>query len=209
MSRCKLSLTPVPMCAQSGCSCDVAYKQGHRHCVRQPADVSGPAGGPHGWPDSWGPHVPQHWCVYLHGILVIWTQAALLWWNRTHFWHCKKEPLIEAHYSPVCRVFHFYHTHHLLTFSWLRRSSVTGSHSVTREACKLLVLVSFPICVWSTMTVGPTAPSFLTMASKCPSYLFCLVTMRARCNFDRILDMDIQGWATILNPLDGSEDSWL
>lgn len=82
----------------------------------------------------------------------------------------------------------------LITFSCLCRSSVMGSHSVTREACKLLVLVSFPICVWSTMTVGPTAPSFLTTASKCTSYLFCLDTMRGlTVTFHRIPDMDIKG----------------
>lgn len=36
---------------------------------------------------------------------------------------------------------------------------------MTREACRLLVWVYSPTCVWSTITVGPTALSSSTMAS--------------------------------------------
>lgn len=72
---------------QSGSSCAVAYSQGHRHCVRLSADLSGPAGRPRLRPvQGRTPEAPE-WCAQVPGVLVLWEEEALCGLHLTHFWH--------------------------------------------------------------------------------------------------------------------------
>lgn len=66
--------------------------------------------------------------------------------------------------------------HQVWSVSWLSsfllgRLIAMVSHSVTSEACRLWAWASSPTWPWWTMTVGPTALSYLTMASE---YVFHL-----------------------------------